>query len=51
MFMFKCFMLFHSQDEDWYNFRSKVQQVLMQPQATKVYIPNMDKVAREFIDK
>lgn len=39
------------QGQEWYEFRSKVQQVLMKPQTIKVYIPGIDKVARDFIEK
>lgn len=40
-----------SQGEEWYEFRSKVQQVMMQPRATKVYVPGIDEVASDFIEK
>lgn len=40
-----------SQGHEWYEFRSKVQQVLMQPRATKTYVPRIDEVACDFIDK
>lgn len=43
--------LITSQGQEWYDFRSKVQQLLMQPKATKVYIPGIDSVTCEFIEK
>ena len=40
-----------TQGQEWYDFRSKVQQVLMQPRIAKTYIPGLDVVASDFIDK
>lgn len=40
-----------TQGHEWYEFRSKVQQVLMQPRATKTYVPAIDEVACDLIDK
>ncbi|CRL03628.1 CLUMA_CG016420, isoform A [Clunio marinus] len=40
-----------TQGQEWYDFRTKVQQIMMQPRATKVYIPGIDGVACDFIKK
>jgi hypothetical protein len=45
------YRLNYRQGQEWYDFRSKVQQVMMQPRATKIYVPGIDEVARDFIDK
>lgn len=38
-----------TQGEEWYNFRSKVNGVLMQPKVVKLYVPKIDEVAKDFI--
>lgn len=40
-----------TQGEEWYNFRSKVNGVLMQPKVIKLYVPKIDAVAKDFIKK
>lgn len=39
-----------SQGEDWFNVRSKVNPIMMQPRVVKQYINCMDSIASEFID-
>lgn len=40
-----------TQGEEWYNFRSKVNGVLMQPKIIKLYVPKIDEVAKDFVKK
>ncbi|CRL02886.1 CLUMA_CG015847, isoform A [Clunio marinus] len=40
-----------SQGDDWYQFRTRVNQTMMQPKTSKLYIPKIDEVAIEFVDR
>lgn len=39
------------QDETWASMRTAVNQLMMQPQVVKSYVPVVDEVAREFLNK
>ncbi|XP_069671910.1 probable cytochrome P450 301a1, mitochondrial [Periplaneta americana] len=39
------------QGEEWQKFRSKVNQIMMQPRATKLYIGPIDSVADDFVER
>jgi hypothetical protein len=41
----------YSQGEEWQNFRSKVNQTMMQPRSTKLYVGPIDAVASVFINR
>jgi hypothetical protein len=41
----------YSQGEEWQNFRSKVNQTMMQPRSTKLYVGPIDTVASDFIKR
>jgi hypothetical protein len=41
----------YSQGEEWHNFRSKVNQTMMQPRSTKLYVGPIDAVASDFIKR
>ena len=36
--------------EEWYNFRSKVQQPMLRPKSTLRYTPELEQIAQEFIE-
>lgn len=40
-----------SQGQEWYDLRTKIQQILMKPKVAKSYVPKIDSVARDFIKK
>ena len=40
-----------SQGEEWWEFRHKVNPILMQPKATKVYVPKIDEISTDFVQK
>jgi hypothetical protein len=40
-----------SQGENWQNFRSKVNQTMMQPKSTKLYVGPVDSVANDFLKR
>lgn len=37
-----------SHGESWYNFRSKVQQVMLQPRTAKMYVGSIEEASRSF---
>jgi cytochrome P450 family 12 len=39
------------QDQAWGDFRTKVNQIMMQPRNAKLYIPGIDQVAKDFIER
>jgi hypothetical protein len=41
----------YSQGEEWQKFRSKVNQTVMQPRSTKLYVGPIDAVASDFIKR
>ncbi|CAO1351187.1 unnamed protein product [Diamesa serratosioi] len=41
--------LFSSQGEEWYNMRTVVNPVLLQPRIAKMYIPRIDEISAEFV--
>ena len=43
--------LLTTKGEDWYQFRSKVQQPMLRPKSTLRYTPELETIAQEFIDK
>ena len=43
--------LLTSNKQDWYNFRSQVQQPMLRPKATLRYTPDLEAVVEEFIQK
>jgi cytochrome P450 family 12 len=45
--MFKNFI--HRHDEDWYKLRTLVNPVLLKPKTMKLYIPQVDEIAQDFI--
>ncbi|XP_049785635.1 probable cytochrome P450 301a1, mitochondrial isoform X2 [Schistocerca cancellata] len=40
-----------TQGEQWYEFRKRVNQPMMQPRSTKLYIPSINQVAQDFTDR
>ncbi|XP_049811773.1 probable cytochrome P450 301a1, mitochondrial isoform X2 [Schistocerca nitens] len=40
-----------TQGEEWYNFRRKVNQPLMQPRSAKLYVGPIDQVAEDFVNR
>lgn len=45
-------MYFHNrQGEAWGDFRTKVNQIMMQPRNAKLYIPGIDEVSMDFVEK
>ncbi|XP_049812226.1 probable cytochrome P450 301a1, mitochondrial [Schistocerca nitens] len=40
-----------TQGEQWYEFRRRVNQPMMQPRSSKLYVPSIDKVAQDFTDR
>lgn len=45
------FNLFSRQGKDWWDLRQKVNPVMMQPRATKVYVPKIDEISLDFVQK
>lgn len=43
--------LFFSQGESWSSLRSIANPVMMQPKTVKLYVPIIDEIAREFVEK
>lgn len=37
--------------ESWYNFRSKVQQVILQPRTARMYITSMEEASLAFLQR
>nr|AVL92863.1 CYP450 [Locusta migratoria] len=40
-----------TQGEQWYEFRRRVNQPMMQPRSSKLYVPSIDQVAQDFTDR
>lgn len=45
------FNLISRQGKDWWDLRQKVNPVMMQPRATKVYVPKIDEISLDFVQK
>lgn len=43
-------MLNHRQGEAWWKMRSVVNPVMMKPATVKLYVPQVDEIAKEFLD-
>lgn len=46
-----CVLILSRQGQEWGDFRSKVNQIMMQPRNAKLYIPGIDEVSRDFMTK
>lgn len=40
-----------SQGKEWWEFRHQVNQIMMQPKATKLYVPKFDEISGDFVNK
>lgn len=49
--LFKTGGLVPEQGEKWYDFRTKVNQFMLQPRIAKMYVPALDEIAIEFVQQ
>lgn len=45
------FLIFFRHGKNWELFRQEVQQILLQPQTAKKYIPPLNEIATEFMQR